>query len=1441
MGVRDTDMPEASSLNGSELVAIVQNGENRIVKIGDLFNKYITDLAPWVGQGESALDIWRRIYGTPSSTEQDFLAWLTASIEIDNTFTRNSPYVVASAAEAIALLNRIKALEESSLTKTSADAYYTTKATGTSLQQQITAIQNWIANHGSDGSISPDVLAELQAQLARILELRNLADKIYTWSAIQDIYRTGDIPTDIYNDSTSALVDAKVGYELLKLLRSIEKRVQDLEGGSGSGSGGGSGDGGGQGGGGTDGYTYQLVIEADDDKDEMNAVDTLNLYAYYDTYEGDRRVGHLNVSASENCIWLDNNAYVEVQGGVVTSNNPLQEIQPVTVTAVYNNIQAQYEITVRKVGGDDQQVAEPYITINPSGTVVVDSDGFFSNGEGASNYKEFAVTVNNATASTGTWKIASGQDFTWFTAEKNASTSTLKVSNVNWYGSRTETRSQTITLCLESDPNCTASVTIQQLAMGYSEMDFRIISQDSAATSHMFPGIGDEHIIVVQSPTEWVIDWESVPSWVTITHYVMNSSSRTPVASDYVGSAGETALRLTVEASETDHSAVPIICTYSDDPSVRALYYISQDTTISNVIKLRDTDGLNQVVFNYLGDDSYGLVLTASGDWTATCAHHWFKFVSGTGYTVVDDYTATGNATTDGPISLNIEVSECEGWGGRVSGIKATLDDTGLFTWCYVIQNENENAYSAVLYPVPGTDTYALTVYGGSQGHPSWYVFLDRPGYSPASYIHFPQDLWKTDTWGWTEVQCPYDVDAIRGITIDADNIPSGTEYVEIKINIANGQGTTVYARLAVDEITGRADDQSEGETPVVYNTLDATLSGSSTVSADTTSVTIHVDSTTGWTAAETIHNKNVNPASSLAAGATTADIVVNIGENTDTSSGKSFSVTITSADNTCVPPYKTIQFSQSAAIPAATFNVPDEVTIQSGRRGTGGMYIFSSVPWKLEHGSGYTSYTISPSSGNAVSNGYITLTTSSTSSVIYDTQGTLVFKQLINGSYEVVKTITVIKYGTQPSSTISTDVPSVTIPAAGNLSDPEVVYVTVTPTGSTWSAGVISGDSNALVKSVDTTDNTLSLSAGENSSSSDRSWTVRLYNGTTANCDVTVSQGHTGTDPTPGPTPDPTDYSDCSISLSPSTIPYDDADAHSGISVAVTVTGTNNSTAPWTASLPGTGCGIDSGTTGTGSGTIICYIPANSATQAPADYALSVQLDNNTSGTRTAYCLISQTQSSLTIVTQPIEKTFNDSDAHTNQTLSVVLNGPASQSQTWTASGTGNVTVTSGSGTGNGTITYDVDSNADSTSTPGTSEQTGSITVETTTSGQATAISYTCDVYQKVPAAPVQTQFTVEDSSHNTVTELEFESSGDSYTIFVTCNKDWSVSSSTSNWLNVSPSGGTANTPVALTVSIGTIQPGQSYIGGVYGTADGDGGLEVTLVDCSYDDGSPQ
>lgn len=74
MGVRDTDLPDVTApLSGSELVAIVQNGENRKVGVRKLIHDYLPDNIADGEDGASAYEVWKSQPGNEGKSVEQFL------------------------------------------------------------------------------------------------------------------------------------------------------------------------------------------------------------------------------------------------------------------------------------------------------------------------------------------------------------------------------------------------------------------------------------------------------------------------------------------------------------------------------------------------------------------------------------------------------------------------------------------------------------------------------------------------------------------------------------------------------------------------------------------------------------------------------------------------------------------------------------------------------------------------------------------------------------------------------------------------------------------------------------------------------------------------------------------------------------------------------------------------------------------------------------------------------------------------------------------------------------------------------------------------------------------------------------------------------------------------------------------------------------------------
>lgn len=84
LGVKDTDLPNASTISGDELIAIVQDGINKKVGISDFFLRFLPDdFLERIVEGESAYEIARK-HGY-QGTEEEWLASLHGADGRDGT------------------------------------------------------------------------------------------------------------------------------------------------------------------------------------------------------------------------------------------------------------------------------------------------------------------------------------------------------------------------------------------------------------------------------------------------------------------------------------------------------------------------------------------------------------------------------------------------------------------------------------------------------------------------------------------------------------------------------------------------------------------------------------------------------------------------------------------------------------------------------------------------------------------------------------------------------------------------------------------------------------------------------------------------------------------------------------------------------------------------------------------------------------------------------------------------------------------------------------------------------------------------------------------------------------------------------------------------------------------------------------------------------------
>jgi len=1136
LGVKDTDFPPADNLTGAELVAIVQNGENKTISVGELFHDYLEDMLDYAARGLSADEI------AQAHGYADLEAWLTAiistiapALDIDNNF-EGGIYRLASAEEAKTLKRALDALEDGVLTTddivnsvTSSDR---TKPLSAAMGKYLMELISNISPSGSsvdvvDNLDSTSTSKALSANQGRVLNelirsllaVNNGFSHIYDWNEFKDIRQA-------MSDSTTLAVNALTVYNLKAQLDALSAKVAAMSGQSvvpGTDP--------------EDGTTYILKIESDNNVLEIDAAGETQLRAWYETWVSGTRVNRVEVTDSTNpaITWYtDNASAATVSNGKVTGCNILTSPQTAHISASYGGVSSeQYTITIRKVGGDGQSAAEPYITATPS-TIVLTSDGKFEiSSNSTQDYIDITVNVNN---STDTWKLADVQNYTWLRAERYGDV--LRLSNADPTVIRDNARTATVKLCLVNNPDVTFDVTVSQKPLGYDNLDFRIFLFGSDATSYTCPKLGDDVLIVVQAPKQW--RFTAIPEWVTLSQYRMGSDLIVPVGDNYVGSEGETVFRVKVGSCEESRILAPIRAQLTDE-SDTAVFYISQDASLANMIKLVDEDGMRMAAYNHTGRGGYVLVLYASGAWTAELPSDqtWIKFMehpTQSNYTISNDgYTASGTATTEDGIHLLVDVESYDDVWGRHVNAHASLDSGLAETWCYIVQygTEENNYIARFVYDKPigpegGLARLICTrVSNGETVYtPTWYVFIDydKYGYTLPDGIEFLENVVTREAHaGYTVAECPYTKH--DGLQVRILPLDEGEDSRDITVRVCLAEGllpngyvlATIHQEAATEvspeEGSGSGSGSSSGgDVPVVptVNTLYANVNGgnSATIDAATTTVTINITSTADWTASITGDGTPQLDIDDSHDSGKNATITATLGANTSTSSARNFTITVTSADENCTPKsVYSLSVTQSAVV---SYQAPSSIEIGSAASDYVTMYIKSSAPWSLvkQTGNGlFSGYYMNPSSGGAT-NGYTSVTVGTYPQQTYssDQTGAIKMSQQINGESHEAATITVVKRGVSQVGTIDVSTSSISIGPDGNTSSPTVIDVTVSPAGSTWHSGVVGGSSSTITRVDNTSTNKLSISAG--SYGTGRTWTIRVYlDGTNDYEDITVTQ----------------------------------------------------------------------------------------------------------------------------------------------------------------------------------------------------------------------------------------------------------------------------------------------------------------------------------------------
>lgn len=1375
LGVRDTDLPDATTLTGAELVAIVQGHENRKVAVGDLFGKYLEGVLPYAVRGMSAYEV--AVANGFTGTVDQWLASLQAAVVIDNNF-EGGCYKVASAEEAKWLKESLLALQRIALTKDdvvntlTSDAYDKplSAAMGKELKRLIGNGQSGSTVSVIDNLNSTSASAALSANQGRVLreliermiELSSGISAIYTWSQFQPLNTP---PTD----TRESLVNLRVAYELYALIKDLRRRVADLE--NNSGPGGSDGDGS------SDVVTASLILTPT--SATINATGTTQLTARYKTYKNGVEQTDLNVTSG--VTWSSSSAYATVSGGLVTGNNTsTTQERTATITARYNNKEAYSTITIRK-SGDDVIDTRPKIILSPSDSIRANGDGKFIVAGVPSETTGLTVTTQNTSSD---WEINQSTVPDWLEVTKGTGAVNFDIIK----SAKKDAQTANVELRLVNDHDTTATVNVFFDASEDSPVpgDSEIIFRDmDGASSHTFSKLGGKVVLVVIAPSAWT--FSSIPSWVTLyEHETTNEISE----SSYAGTEGETLFDLIVESSDTLHDTSYINCVLVGQLDIRGgSYAVKQDPSIAGEINILDTDGLNHIAVSSYGNPSKAFVVYSTGTFTVNVRESdrsWLGAVGG-------GYTWTGGETDHEGVmkyvSISANPSEVS---GRIGVLEAKLDNTGFSKKLFVCQYGNSSHYFALFSNDVPLSGGSVTLMVDAPGNPTWWVYASDVD---SSIFEFP--AWSQDEV-FDQVVYKGHGDSISGIIVSATTAPREIT-VPVHIAVAGLDSNTAYATLFQNDDQGAAQPDEQ--------LLASTEDNVQLVSASTTSVQINVISNIEWEAEVTDGTGiTISPASGTSPGGA---IICTIGTNTG-SALREFEVTVSPKTVTAKSPNPVVVgFAQDTPTPTEMWSVSDdEVTLNADATGYEVITLSTSDDWTSELSGGF--FTIQPISGNA---------SSSQSIVVYpytDNPNT--------DNYTWSGTITLKSEGKTP---IVVDVYQPPVEEGGSDDEPYLNIITPDRTEYTTAGGSGSISIESNVSWTASATGNVHISSGSGSGVGDGSVSYTFDENLlerTVTSYITISSDSTSDavweleqPAASGEGDSGSEEYDASISLSPSSITRLDADAVTGLETTVVITGADAASMSWVAYIDrGT---ITSGVSGTGSGgTIVFSIPANEVTGTGATSTVSVELTTSAdvTGDKVAYCTVSQPAAVTSIGVPPVV-VYQDADAHSDH-INVTVSGPNANTLTWTVSTTGPISASTNSGTGSGQVNFSLPANTDTTQ--GT-ESTITVTLDSDSSK-----SSTCTITQTAKPVPPATQFTVSQNS------VSLDENNTSDTVDVTCNKDWTISSP--SWLNVSPSSGDANETVTVTVSVGVIQEGQSKIGQVTAYADGDQ-LEYTLFSCSY------
>ena len=674
MGVRDTDLPDATNLTGAELVAIIQEGENRKVPIGDLFGEYLEGMLPYAVQGMSAYDV--AVANGYTGTVQQWLASLQAAVEIDNNFV-GGIYKVASAEEAKWLKESLAALQAIAITAENLDNSWSGDQNKPASAWETKWLKDHIGTGGSGTSVdiidnldSDDKNAALSAKQGKALKLL-IESMVEAGNAIQNIYTWGEFKNvtisqpDVYYDTRGSIINLRTAYELWAKIQKLESDIADLNGSSS-----------------TVGATISLdppyyTSSSSNGGEYSFGVSCANTWKVL-SYDS----GITIASPAGNVTGIGSVSFSYTQNQLTTT-----QTRKITVGIVGANTNRTAEFTLLQAANTSANVVDdenaPKVSASVSSISATSAGKIRKNGTFVDK-----IIIEIETKNTDSdWSVDQASS-SWIGRSRFGSTLTLTIDENELVTDRTGS----IIIKLDDEPNA-APISIIVTQDAYSETGTGtgtstgtsqggdtqpfsygdlVIRNIEVPNDNIYPAMGANAVLCVISESEWQLI--SKPSWVSV--------------DKYEGPAGETYLTISVESTESDRDDYIVVVNQTE----RASYHVVQSASISNYIKVVDRDELDHVNITSNGGNK-SFKVYASGNWTATVdnadrswiaaigpkaqenGYEWKGTATGTSGEIIQWMSIAKNTQDKLTIDTGLHSVTIEGaYGGRFGGITGTLD-----------------------------------------------------------------------------------------------------------------------------------------------------------------------------------------------------------------------------------------------------------------------------------------------------------------------------------------------------------------------------------------------------------------------------------------------------------------------------------------------------------------------------------------------------------------------------------------------------------------------------------------------------------------------------------------------------------------------------------------------------------------------------------------------